>query len=167
MKQLEMNRSLARKGAAFEKAKQAFIDEALKQQRACKHEVVWELRFDHKDARRMCVACRYEEAWDVFMRRRKRKDGQHQFRSVLDNCLFAPPLSRDEFFAKRLPISVPDYVEIDFAEEARREAAKFPYMPCPNQSYPLDPLERCGDCEGSGYHRSIPNPDFVPRSAAA
>jgi len=30
-------------------------------------------------------------------------------------------------------------------------------MRCPNFEYPLDPLQRCTDCQGSGVHRSVPN----------
>ena len=168
---LELNRSIVRKIAAFDKAKQALVDEILKQQRKCKHEVVWEVPWQNLEyggclnALRMCVACRYVEEGSHWsggtVWSRNHKDGKPLFKPVLANKLFAPQISRDEFYALRLPVSVPDYVELDFEEEARREAARFPYMACPQKSQPLDELQSCGECGGVGLHESIPNPDFV------
>lgn len=170
---LDMNRRIASKLKAFEKAQRALADQILAQQRNCKHEVVWEIPWQSigiaggLKARRMCVHCRYEEegshwsggsTWS-----RQHKDGMPIFDAVLGNDstrAFAPTISREEFYRNRLPTRVPDYVELDFAEVARAKAAKFPFMACPTKSDPLDPLERCGSCGGSGSHQSIPNPDF-------
>ena len=169
---LDLNKSIARKVEAFKKAEQVLIDEALKQQRKCKHEVVWEISWQSLsfggclNACRMCVVCRYEEEgshWSggsTWSRNAEKDKGFYP--SVLGGKLLAPKISRDQFYANRLSVKVPDYVKIDFAEEARREAAKWPYMPCPNKSRDLDPLEGCGDCGGCGNHRSIPNPNYDP-----
>jgi hypothetical protein len=167
----DLNRSIERKLQSFQKAQKALVDEILKQQRACKHKVVWEIPWKDLEyagclnARRMCVACRYEEegshwsggsTWS-----RNHKDGMPFFEPVLKDVQFAPQITRDSFYAKRLPVGVPDYVELDFAEEARREAAKYPFVACPSKSRRLDPLEGCGDCGGCGSHLSIENPAVV------
>jgi len=39
----------------------------------------------------------------------------------------------------------------------------YPYMKCPRDSRPLDPLEGCSECGSRGYHVSIPNPAWKPK----
>jgi len=173
---LELNRSIARKLKTFRKAEKALVEEILKQQRACKHKVVWEVPWKSLEyagclnALRMCVTCRYEEEGSHWsggaVWSRNHKDGKPFYPTVLKDVLFAPQISREKFHKLRLPVRVPDYVELDYEEQARREMAKYPFLPCPNQSTPLDPLEGCSDCGGCDYHRNIPNPDYVPPQPA-
>jgi hypothetical protein len=36
-----------------------------------------------------------------------------------------------------------------------------PFVTCPDEESLLDPLERCVDCGGVGYHIGIPNPEWL------
>ena len=140
---LELNRSISRKLAAFDKAKQALAEEILKQQRTCKHEVVWEVPWKNLEyagclnARRMCVACRYEEEGSHWsgssVWTRNYGEGKPMLKAVLKDVLFAPAISRDEFYAMRLPVKVLDYVELDYEEAVRSQATQSPVVTAQTQ----------------------------------
>jgi|GEM_PF-2824883 len=128
----ELDPAIGRKLSTYQKAEKALVEEILKRQRACKHEMVWETPWkdlEYTDsclnARRMCVACRYEEEgthWSGGTIWRRNNDGTFNFPAVLADKVIAATLSREEFYSKRLPVRVPDYWEADCLEAMRRES---------------------------------------------
>lgn len=44
--------------------------------------------------------------------------------------------------------------------DGREPQKQYPYMACPRAERSIDPLQKCDDCGGVGYHESIRNPYF-------
>jgi hypothetical protein len=126
---LDLMSNIATKLQRYQEAQCVLIETASAQQQVCKHELCWELPFQSyrhggcSPARRICVHCRYEEEGSHWSGGSVWSRHDHST-SILAKSIVVERLALDQFCAKRLPVSVPDFHPSAIAEQARLEAER-------------------------------------------